>query len=169
MSRLLAAAETITDPSVWSQVVAGFAAAGTIAAALWAILRFVPGVRSLWATHREKRRLALIEAQKAVITEALEPVKAELRETNARIAMRHRANVDRFDELERHLNRIDHGQKEIHHRIDRHMDEEREERRADRADLLGWFQAYGLARREDVQAARDRRAGDDPSHSNTGS
>lgn len=166
MTGILAAAdETVTSSGWWQQAVSitltVAAVVSAVGGALWVIYRFVPPIRDWWQAHKKKRQLERVEAMTAIVNEALDPVNRELRETNARIAIRHRANTDRLVELERTLNRIDHGQKEIHRRIDRHMDEEREERHNERVELLGWLNAGGFMRREDVQRFRDRRPSDD--------
>lgn len=159
---LLAAAETVTSPGWWQQAVSVLVTIGAPAGALWAILRYVRPIRRFWMRRKERRDLERLAAQKAVVAEALAPFGQRMSNAERLSTVRHEQNQREIQEIGRQVSRVQVSQKLINERIDRHMDEEREERKTDRSELLGYLSLIGQLRREDVQRLRDRRPEDGP-------
>lgn len=160
-----AASETVTSQGWWTQVVSIVVTVGAVAAALYSVVRlvyrFVPGVKSRWERRKERRK----QERRAEFVETLQPVLEATVRFEQRLAAaehlgtrRHQQTLDEIQEIGQRVGRVEVSQKEINRRIDRHTDEEREERQADRAELLGWLNVVGAMRRDDMQLLRDRRS-----------
>lgn len=167
MTCILAAAETVTSQGWWTQavsiVITVAGAIGVLFGAAWSVYRFIPPVRRWWRTRKDQQRLERLAAFKAVVSEVALPLERRMAAAEHLGTRRHQQNLDELQEIGQRVGRVELSQRQINQRIDRHMDEEREERKTDRAELLGWLNMVGVLRREDVQELRDKRGSDDDS------
>lgn len=150
---LLIAEDALPDSQAWWGLTLSWVARfGVVAGAAWSVHRLIRLMfGQAYDDWREARQIRRSRALLKAIGENTE----EIRKVDAKVDARHRHNTREIEEVNRSVNRVAVQVKEIHKRIDRHMDEERAERHEDRAELMGLLREHGFMRREDVQRLRD--------------
>lgn len=151
---LLAAEEALPNQSAWWEITAAwFLRIGALAAAFAGVAKVMTLL--FGRAFRDWQEARYIRHNRPLI-DAIGENTREIRKVDVKVDARHRSNHDTAEELGRSVRRLEFQMKDIHKRIDAHMDEEREERHQDRAELMGFLQQVAMMRRDDVQALRDR-------------